>query len=160
MTKPSADLRLAHPPGFYDFPNRGDIYWPFMSSGGSELITPLYEVFPVSFKPLKRYLEERDHHVQLLHLSTLLLLHPTLDLERVFEDIDVEVVGRDLHRMTAELGDAILSRNALLYADKVINQSFPVPRSIGGRWYDEVPRSADWISQRTREEPRTERAIA
>ena len=38
----SADLLLVHPPAYFDFRNNSDVYWPFLSAGGSEPITPLY----------------------------------------------------------------------------------------------------------------------
>jgi hypothetical protein len=38
----------------------------------------------------------------------------------------------------AELGDEILRRNNMVFFSGVANQSFPLNRAIGGRWFDEV----------------------
>ena len=38
----AADLLLVHAQAYFDFRNNGEVYWPFLSSGGSEPITPLF----------------------------------------------------------------------------------------------------------------------
>jgi len=95
----TADLLLVHPPAYFDFRDNGDVYWPFLSSGGSEPITPLYENFPVGFKTLQRFLGNRGHDVKILNLSTLLLKYPGCDINKLFQDVDVRVFGIDLHWM-------------------------------------------------------------
>jgi len=44
----------------------------------------------------------------------------------------------DRARALAELGDEILRRNNMIFYSGVANQSFPLNRAIGGRWFDEV----------------------
>jgi clorobiocin/coumermycin A biosynthesis protein CloN6/CouN6 len=44
----------------------------------------------------------------------------------------------DKTRALAELGDEILRRNEMIFFSGVANQSFPLNRAIGGRWFDEV----------------------
>lgn len=105
-----SDILLMHPPGFYDFRSEDRVYWPFMSSGGSELITPLYEVFPIGFKTLKRYLCERGYSVDIVNVSTLLLLYPNTDFERLIEELDVRVIGLDLHWMVHVQGCLAIAR--------------------------------------------------
>jgi clorobiocin/coumermycin A biosynthesis protein CloN6/CouN6 len=95
----TADLLLLHAPAFFDFRERGDVYFPYLSTSGDVPITPLYEYFPVGFKTLQRYLGARGHDVKLLNLASALLKYPTLDLERVFVDLQVRLVGIDLHWM-------------------------------------------------------------
>lgn len=97
--KLNADLLLVHPPAYFDFRNEKNIYWPFLSSGGSETITPLYENFPVGFKTLQRFLHGRGHDVKILNLSTLMLKFPSCRLDQLFADTDVKVFGIDLHWM-------------------------------------------------------------
>ncbi len=95
----SADLLLAHAPAFYDFRRRSDIYFPYLSTSGDVPITPLYEYFPVGFKTLQRFLSDRDHDVQIVNLSTVLLKYPEVDLEAMFQALDVKLFGLDLHWM-------------------------------------------------------------
>jgi clorobiocin/coumermycin A biosynthesis protein CloN6/CouN6 len=86
----TADLLLVHPPAYFDFRDNSEVYWPFLSSGGSETITPLYENFPVGFKTLQRFLTDREHDVKILNLSTLLLKYPSCNVNKLFRDIEVE----------------------------------------------------------------------
>ena len=65
----SVDLLLVHAPAFFDFRERQDIYFPYLSTSGDVPITPLYEYFPVGFKTLQRYLQDRGHLVAILNLS-------------------------------------------------------------------------------------------
>jgi hypothetical protein len=36
------------------------------------------------------------------------------------------------------IGDEIATRNRSIFFDGVANQAFPIPRDIGGRWFDEM----------------------
>src|SRR5262245_14047324 len=74
------DLFLVHPPAYFDFRNRKDIYWPFFGTSSGTPITPLYEMFPVGFKSLKRVLQERGNKVDIVNLSTVMLMFPDVDL--------------------------------------------------------------------------------
>jgi hypothetical protein len=88
-----ADLLLVHPPAFHDFRNRRDLYFPFMGTSGDIPITPLYEVFPLGFKQLRRYLGARGHGVRIVNLSTLLLRFPEMDLATFAGALDVRLLG-------------------------------------------------------------------
>jgi clorobiocin biosynthesis protein CloN6 len=95
----SSDLLLLHAPAFFDFRNRRDIYFPYLGTSGDVPITPLYEYFPVGFKTLQRFLSERNHHVRILNLSSLLLRYPDLSVDAIFSAINVKLLGIDLHWM-------------------------------------------------------------
>jgi clorobiocin biosynthesis protein CloN6 len=95
----SADVLLVHAPAFYDFRERGDIYFPYLSTSGDVPITPLYEYFPLGFKTLQRFLGDRGHDVKIINLSTVLLKYPTLNLDELLEGIDTRLFGIDLHWM-------------------------------------------------------------
>lgn len=105
-----ADLVLLHAPAAFDFRDRGDIYFPYLSTSGDVPITPLYEYFPLGFKTLQRYLGERGFRVELLNLATLLLRWPELDVARVLAALDAPVVGIDLHWMVHVQGALELAR--------------------------------------------------
>ncbi|MEJ7729307.1 MAG: cobalamin-dependent protein [Polyangiaceae bacterium] len=105
-----ADLVLLHAPAVFDFRDRGDIYFPYLSTSGDVPITPLYEYFPLGFKTLQRYLGDRGFEVRLLNLATLLLRWPELDVARVLAAIDAPVVGIDLHWMVHVQGSLEVAR--------------------------------------------------
>jgi clorobiocin biosynthesis protein CloN6 len=94
-----ADLVLIHAPAFFDFRDRGDIYFPFLSTSGDVPITPLYEYFPLGFKSLQRTLGEYGFDVKIINLSTVLLKFPGLDIEALLKSIDASLFGIDLHWM-------------------------------------------------------------
>src|SRR5688572_8563560 len=70
------DLLLIHAPAFFDFRDRDDIYFPYLSTSGDVPITPLYEYFPIGFKSLQRYLSDRGWEVAIVNLATVLLKYP------------------------------------------------------------------------------------
>src|SRR3990170_5523566 len=84
----SGDLLLLHPPAFFDFRERRDIYFPFLGTSGDVPITPLYEYFPVGFKTLQRYLTDRGHDVKLLNLSSVLVRYPQIDFDAIVRALD------------------------------------------------------------------------
>ena len=75
----SADMVLVHAPAFFDFRDRGDIYFPYLSTSGDVPITPLYEYFPLGFKTLQRFLGDRGYDVKIINLSTVLLKFPGVE---------------------------------------------------------------------------------
>jgi clorobiocin biosynthesis protein CloN6 len=95
----TADLLLVHAPAHFEFRNRSDIYFPYLSTSGDVPITPLYEYFPVGFKTLQRALGDRGHDVRILNLSTLLLRYPHLQFDTVLQALQVKLLGIDLHWM-------------------------------------------------------------
>lgn len=94
-----SDILLLHAPAVFDFRERRDIYFPYLSTSGDVPITPLYEYFPVGFKSLQRILSNEGFSVKLLNLASLLLKYPKIDVRVLFEAIDVRVLGIDLHWM-------------------------------------------------------------
>jgi clorobiocin biosynthesis protein CloN6 len=120
-----ADLLLIHAPAFFDFRNRRDIYFPFLGTSGDVPITPLYEYFPVGFKTLQRFLTDREYHVRLLNLSTLLLRYPALNFDSIVQAFDVKLIGIDLHWMVHVQG-------SLAVAERIKEIDAEVPIVFGG----------------------------
>ncbi|HKV80941.1 MAG TPA: cobalamin-dependent protein [Candidatus Sulfotelmatobacter sp.] len=61
-----------------------------------------------------------------------------LDLIPRVHEADCLENADDRRRALAEFGDEILSRNQMILFSGVANQAFPLNRSIGGRWFDEM----------------------
>jgi len=116
-----ADLLLAHPPAFFDFRERRDVYFPFLGTSGDVPITPLYEYFPVGFKTLRRYLCNQGHDVKLVNLSTVLLRYPKLDFDTLIRALDVRLLGLDLHWMVHVQGSLAVAERV-----KTIRPDLPV----------------------------------
>ena len=120
-----ADLLLAHPPAFFDFRQRRDVYFPFLGTSGDVPITPLYEYFPVGFKTLQQYLSSRGHAVKLINLSTVLLRYPKLDVDALIDALDVKLLGIDLHWMVHVQG-------SLAVAERIKQIRPDIPVIFGG----------------------------
>jgi clorobiocin biosynthesis protein CloN6 len=119
------DFLLLHPPAFFDFRSRWDIYFPFLGTSGDVPITPLYEYFPVGFKTLQRYLSEHGHDVRLINLSTLLLRYPTINFEDLVSALNARLIGIDLHWMVHVQG-------SLAVAEQIKKLHKDVPIVFGG----------------------------
>lgn len=138
--KLKADLLLIHPPSFYDFRDRRDIYFPFLGTSGDVPITPLYEYFPVGFKTLQRFLSNLGYVVRIINISTVLLRFPKIKLEKVIKEFDAKLLGIDLHWMVHVQGSLSLAElikkihcdtpiilgglSSTYYANQLINYSF------------------------------------
>jgi len=136
----NADLLLLHPPAYFDFRERRDIYFPFLSTSGDVPITPLYEYFPLGFKSLKRYLSDRGYGVKIINLASVLLRYPRLDIDSVVEAFDAQLIGIDLHWMVHVQGSLAIAKrlkeiqpdlpvifggiSATYYADQIIRYPF------------------------------------
>ena len=106
----TAELLLIHAPAFFDFRDRGDIYFPYLGTSGDVPITPLYEYFPVGFKTLQRFLGGRGYDVKLLNLATLLLKFPGIDVAAALRSLRVGLFGIDLHWMVHSQGSLAVAR--------------------------------------------------
>ena len=105
----SADMLFLHAPAVFDFRDRTDIYFPYLSTSGDVPITPLYDYFPLGFKSLKRVLSHNGYKVELLNLSSLLLKYPKIDVTSIFKAIDIRILGIDLHWMVHVQGSLAIA---------------------------------------------------
>jgi clorobiocin biosynthesis protein CloN6 len=144
-----ADLLLLHAPAFFDFRDRSDIYFPYLSTSGDVPITPLYEYFPVGFKTLQRHLGERGHDVKIVNLSTVLLRYPRIDVSVLFRAMDAKLFGIDLHWMIHVQGSLEIARQLKVYHPDVpiifggISSTYYAEQLIRYPWVDMVMRGYD-----------------
>lgn len=92
-----ADLILVHAPAIYDFRNRDDFVLGWYSSQESSNVTPIFEMHPLGFLSIKSFLAERGLDVKIVNVASLMLKHPTLDVEKLFAHLDAPIFGIDLH---------------------------------------------------------------
>jgi clorobiocin biosynthesis protein CloN6 len=126
-----ADLVLLHAPALFDFRERRDVWFPFLSTTGDVPITPLYDYYPVGFRSLRRYLGERGRKVEIVNLATLLLRHRKADLAALAAALDVKAIGIDLHWLHHAQGAL-----ALAEALKRLRPDLPIVfGGISATWY-------------------------
>jgi clorobiocin/coumermycin A biosynthesis protein CloN6/CouN6 len=62
-----------------------------------ETVTTLFEMHPLGFLSIKSKLAEVGLHVEIVNLASLMLKHPKLNVEKLFEHLDAPIFGIDLH---------------------------------------------------------------
>jgi clorobiocin/coumermycin A biosynthesis protein CloN6/CouN6 len=95
----SADLFLLHAPSVYDFRERDDILFAYLSDSDSVNVTSIYEMYPIGFFSIKQRLHEQGFKAEIVNLASLMLMHPQLDVERLLARLEAPVFGFDLHWM-------------------------------------------------------------
>jgi clorobiocin/coumermycin A biosynthesis protein CloN6/CouN6 len=94
-----ADLFLLHAPSVYDFRERDDVLFAYLSDSDSVNVTPVYEMYPLGFFSLRQHLRERGFQAEIVNLASLMLRHPDLDVEGLLGRLEAPVFGFDLHWM-------------------------------------------------------------
>src|SRR5215469_319700 len=95
-----ADLFLVHAPSVFDFRERDDLLFAYLSDSDSVNVTSVYEMYPIGWFSLKQHLADRGLDVQIVNVASLMLQHPALDVKKLLGRLDAPVFGFDLHWMT------------------------------------------------------------
>jgi clorobiocin/coumermycin A biosynthesis protein CloN6/CouN6 len=106
----AADLFLLHAPSVYDFRDRDDILFAYLSDSDSVNITCIYEMFPIGFFALKQHLDGRGVHTEIINVASLMLMHPGLDVDALLARLAAPVFGFDLHWMAQCHGSVELAK--------------------------------------------------
>ncbi|HUG84094.1 MAG TPA: cobalamin-dependent protein [Euzebya sp.] len=109
-TSLQADLILLHAPSVYDFRDRDDVLFAYLSDSDSVNVTSIYEMFPIGFFSLQQRLRETDMTCEIVNLASLMLQHPELDVPKLLGHLEAPVFGFDLHWMTQCHGAVELAR--------------------------------------------------
>jgi clorobiocin biosynthesis protein CloN6 len=140
MCRLQADMLFIHAPAYFEFRKETKVYFPYLSTSGDVPVTPLYEYYPRGFNTLRRFLTEKGYTVDIINLSSVLLKYPELDIVQLLKELDVKVIGIDLHWMVHVQGSleiaALLKRlhcqtiivfggiSSSFYADELIRYPF------------------------------------
>lgn len=95
----SGDLILLHAPSVFDFRDRDDILFSYLSDSDSVNVTSIYEMYPLGFFSMKKRLEREGFSVPIVNIASLMLMYPRLDVERLVSRMEAPVFGFDLHWM-------------------------------------------------------------
>jgi clorobiocin/coumermycin A biosynthesis protein CloN6/CouN6 len=95
----SADLFLLHAPSVYDFRERDDILFAYLSDSDSVNVTSIYEMYPIGFFSIKQRLHDHGFNTEIVNLASLMLMHPQIDVDRLLARLEAPVFGFDLHWM-------------------------------------------------------------
>lgn len=95
----TADLFLLHAPSVFDFRERDDMLFAYLSDSDSVNVTSVYEMYPIGWFSLKQRLAEHGLDVKIVNVAALMLRYPDLDVRRLLERLHAPVYGFDLHWM-------------------------------------------------------------
>jgi clorobiocin/coumermycin A biosynthesis protein CloN6/CouN6 len=95
----SADLFLLHAPSVFDFRERDDILFAYLSDSDSVNVTSIYEMYPIGFFSIKQRLRENGFSAEIVNIASLMLMHPQINVDRLLARLDAPVFGFDLHWM-------------------------------------------------------------
>jgi clorobiocin biosynthesis protein CloN6 len=92
-----ADCVLLHAPSVFDFRNRDDLLFAYLSDSDSVNVTSIFEMYPLGFLALKAHLEKHGAKAEIINLASIMLKHPDINVERLIENIHTPLIGIDLH---------------------------------------------------------------
>ena len=95
-----ADLFLLHAPSVYDFRERDDMLFAYLSDSDSVNVTSVYEMYPIGWFSIKQRLAEHGYDTKIVNVASLMLMYPELDVKRLLGRLEAPVFGFDLHWMT------------------------------------------------------------
>ena len=95
-----ADLFLLHAPSVYDFRERDDMLFAYLSDSDSVNVTSIYEMYPIGWFSIKARLADHGFDTKIVNVASLMLMHPTLDIRRLLGRLEAPIFGFDLHWMT------------------------------------------------------------
>jgi clorobiocin biosynthesis protein CloN6 len=94
-----ADLLLLHAPSVFDFRERDDMLFAYLSDSDSVNVTTIYETYPLGFFSIRQHLRERGRKVEIVNLAALMLCHPEIDVDKLLGRLEAPIFGIDLHWM-------------------------------------------------------------
>ncbi|MFY2561189.1 cobalamin-dependent protein [Corallococcus terminator] len=116
-----ADLFLLHAPSVYDFRERDDLLFAYLSDSDSVNVTSIYEMYPIGFFSIQEHLRKHDLSVKIVNVAALMLKHPELDVDQLLGRLEAPVFGLDLHWMAQCHGTIELAKRIkLVHPDAVI----------------------------------------
>ncbi len=96
----TADMFLLHAPSVYDFRERDDVLFAYLSDSDSVNVTSIYEMYPIGWFSIKQRLADHGFDAKIVNVASLMLQHPDLDVRRLLGRLEAPIFGFDLHWMT------------------------------------------------------------
>lgn len=94
-----ADLFLMHAPSIFDFREREDMLFAYLSDSDSVNVTSIYEMYPLGLLSIKACLGMEGLNAEIINLASLMLMYPDLNVDKLIANLDAPVFGLDLHWM-------------------------------------------------------------
>ncbi|GAA0565099.1 B12-binding domain-containing radical SAM protein [Actinomadura livida] len=88
-----------HAPSVFDFRERDDMLFAYLSDSDSVNVTSVYEIYPIGWFSIQQRLAEHGFDTKIVNVASLMLMHPGLDVERLLARFEAPIFGFDLHWM-------------------------------------------------------------
>ncbi|MFE6402550.1 B12-binding domain-containing radical SAM protein [Streptomyces alboflavus] len=88
-----------HAPSVYEFRERDDMLFAYLSDSDSVNVTSVYEIYPIGWFSIKQRLADAGFDTKIVNVASLMLLHPELDVKRLLARFEAPIFGFDLHWM-------------------------------------------------------------
>src|ERR1700722_5869241 len=95
-----ADLFLVHAPSVFEFRERDDMLFAYLSDSDSVNVTSIYEMYPIGWFSMKKWLADRGFEAKIVNVASLMLMYPELDVKQLLGRLEAPIFGFDLHWMT------------------------------------------------------------
>ncbi|HWF79267.1 MAG TPA: cobalamin-dependent protein [Streptosporangiaceae bacterium] len=95
-----ADMFLLHAPSVFDFRERDDMLFAYLSDSDSVNVTSVYEMYPIGWFSIKQRLADHGFDAKIVNVASLMLMYPELDIRRLLGRLEAPIFGFDLHWMT------------------------------------------------------------
>jgi clorobiocin biosynthesis protein CloN6 len=94
----------------YDFRDRDDILFAYLSNSDSVHVSPIFEMPPVGVFAIEQHVRKQGFRSAFLNVASSMLKRPDLDVEELFANIKTKVIGFDLHWLIHCQGGLALSK--------------------------------------------------
>jgi clorobiocin/coumermycin A biosynthesis protein CloN6/CouN6 len=91
------DVILCHAPSVYDFRNRDDILFAYLSNSDSVHVSPIFEMPPVGLLALNQHLIDSGYECDFFNIASRMLHDEEFDVEEFFSRAEADLIGFDLH---------------------------------------------------------------
>jgi len=119
------DLILLHAPSVFDFRNRDDILFAYLSNSDAFSASQIYEIYPVGFRAIQTALQQQGKKVAIINLANMMLKNPEFDVAGFLRTLNARMFGIDLHWIVHTQGSLAVS--------KLLKELHPdVPITFGG----------------------------
>lgn len=104
------DLILVHAPSVYDFRDRDDILFAYLSNSDSVHVSPVFEMPPVGMIAIQQHLSRCGFSVEFYNVASQMLRHPEFDVDEFFKKVPADYIGIDLHWLAHAQGTLELAK--------------------------------------------------
>lgn len=101
---------MIHSPSVYDFRDRDDVLFAYLSNSDSVHVSPIFEMPPVGIFALEQHANRQGYKAQFFNVASRMLRDPEFDVAKFFRSIPARVVGFDLHWLVHSHGSVELAR--------------------------------------------------